>query len=157
MTFSLERYCLKCKVFIYFDDTEKQWGCDCTAAGVGYDEDGPTIEWEPDYWIGLNIPESVAVCPKCGAALFIEDIDEWDADTGIPTETGFHFDCSTAPLVDSDGWDEWFNWHWSTPYIDWLPLQDKVYQWFVNQHHDNGRRTMLATDKLDGADFDNND
>ena len=43
------------------------------------------------------IPPDVAVCPICKASLVIEDIDEWETETGRVTEAGFHIDCSTAP------------------------------------------------------------
>lgn len=76
------------------------------------------------------IPSTVAVCPKCGANLVIEDIDEWETETGRVTEAGFHINCSTEPDVDSDEWHSWWNWHWSMPYVDWLPITAVVYKWF---------------------------
>lgn len=76
-----------------------------------------------------QIPDSIAVCPKCGALLIVEDITEWYEDGTIP-ETGISFNCSTEPSIDTDEWEEWFNSHWSTPYIDWLPLQSKLTRWY---------------------------
>lgn len=77
----------------------------------------------------IDIPPDVAKCPKCGAAIYICEIDHWEAETGRIDEEGFFMDCETEPDFDSDEYDEWDKWHWSTPYIDWLPLRPVVYQW----------------------------
>ncbi len=76
------------------------------------------------------IPPELFVCPICGANLVIEDIDEWEVETGRVTEGGFHINCSTEPDIDDETWGDWFNSHWSIPYVDWFPLQMKVYRWF---------------------------
>ena len=76
------------------------------------------------------IPAKVAVCPICGAPVVIEDIDEWETETGRVTSCGFHINCSTEPDIDSDEWDDWFKSHWSMPYVDWLPVEMRVYRWF---------------------------
>ena len=80
------------------------------------------------------IPTSVAVCPKCGTQLVIEDIDQWEVETGRVTECGFHITCANQPDIDSDEWREWFNWHWSMPYVDWLPVTAVVYKWFDERY-----------------------
>lgn len=76
------------------------------------------------------IPTTVAVCPKCGAPLVIEELDGWEVETGRVLDDGVYVNCSTEPDIDADDWEEWHNWHWSTPYIDWLPIRAAVYQWF---------------------------
>lgn len=81
-----------------------------------------------------EIPESIAVCPKCEAGLIIDDIDEYDPDTGQVTEAGFHINCSTVPDPDSKGVDEWWNWHFDMPYVDWLPVKKRVYTWFDSRY-----------------------
>lgn len=86
----------------------------------------------------LAIPDDVALCPICGAPLVVEDIDEWDAETGEVTEHGLHITCSKEPDIDSKGWNEWHNWHYKMPYVDWLPLQKPVREWF-NAHYRMGR------------------
>jgi hypothetical protein len=82
-----------------------------------------------------EIPPEVATCPICNAPIFIESIDEWyidegHQDHGLPTPFSISIDCSTAPGIDEDGWRNWFNWHWSMPYVDWLPVEQVVDQWF---------------------------
>lgn len=77
-----------------------------------------------------EIPINLAVCPICDQPLIIEDIDEWHTGTGRVTEGGFHITCSSQPDFDSDDFDEWIDWHYSMPYVDWLPVQIKVYRWF---------------------------
>lgn len=80
------------------------------------------------------VPRDVAVCPICDAGLIIEDIDEWESETGRVTYCGLHVACSKAPEIDSKGWLEWFKWHYNMPYVDWLPVDDVVYRWF-NKHY----------------------
>ncbi|MBK8188826.1 MAG: hypothetical protein IPK79_00065 [Vampirovibrionales bacterium] len=81
----------------------------------------------------IDIPERIAVCPICGAKLIVESIDEWeesedDDQFWIVSETGLHLTCSSSPSLDSDNWDAWFNWHFSMPYVDWLPIEMRVTQ-----------------------------
>ena len=81
-----------------------------------------------------TIPANVAICPICKAPVIIEDIDEWETKTGRVTQSGFHIDCSTEPDIDSIEWNDWFDSHWSTPYIDWLPVEIRVYRWFDERY-----------------------
>lgn len=142
---TIERYCLKCHVISYLDDLEKVWRCDCTMTRWTMDEDGLSqVDDEPDYWIDLDIPMDVCICPKCGSSLWIDDITEWDGETGTPTESGLDIDCSTEPVnIDSDDWEDWFRWHWANPYVDWLPVKQRVYKWFLSLH--------LGSDKQRGG------
>ena len=78
-----------------------------------------------------SIPRDVATCPICDADLFFSEINETDCETGLPTQDGFHVGCTTEPEIDDDGWDEWHEWHYRTPYIDWLPVEAKVYKWLI--------------------------
>ena len=96
------------------------------------------VERLPEYWISFSIPTDVAVCPKCGAALVVEEITEHEllasstlyrGLAGAPTESGFSFNCSTEPEVGSTAWQAWWDQHWATPYIDWHPLQETIYKW----------------------------
>ena len=80
------------------------------------------------------IPANIAICPICGASVIIEDIDEWETETGRVTESGFHVNCSTELDFDDDEYDDWFNSHWSMPYVDWLPIEMRVYHWFDKRY-----------------------
>lgn len=88
------------------------------------------------------VPKSVAVCPKCGEQLVITDWTAWE-DGGRVVDGEFTLDCTTAPddADDSEEAGEWFIWHWSTPYIDWLPVKERVFR-FVDS------RYRLDTEKL---------
>lgn len=60
-------------------------------------------------------------CPECGVALLV-DIQEWESETGIPTEGGVEVDCAA---VD---WDDAFTNHryWQS---DWEHARDTVERW----------------------------
>lgn len=75
-----------------------------------------------------EIPQEIAVCPICGEPIVIDDIDEWESETGRVTECGLHINCVTEPDDPND--HNWWNWHYQMPYVDWLPVQQRVYQWF---------------------------
>lgn len=84
----------------------------------------------------IKIPPSVAVCPICGEEVVIE-IEEWEQlgdGSWAVTDGGVHVDCITEPDIDSDEWDEWHDGHWNMPYVDWLPVQMKVYRW-LRRHY----------------------
>lgn len=71
----------------------------------------------------MNVPRSIATCPDCNRALELE-VDEWEADTGIPTETGCKPYCQRShPNTEAS----------HMPYVYWLPLEQKVYAW-VREH-----------------------
>ena len=89
----------------------------------------------------IDIPRDVAICPICGKSLYIDAIEEYEIETqdgarvGKLVDTGFSFGCESEPDMDTDdfdkeAWDEWFKWHYSTPYIDWMPLQKPILEWF---------------------------
>ena len=74
----------------------------------------------------LEVPKDIAVCPYCRAAISM-DVDEWDAETGAPTEAGVHLWCTA---VSVDDWDE-VDRHTRMPYVYWLPVGVRVYQAFA--------------------------
>lgn len=46
------KFCTKCGVYIFYDDIEHEWGCECTFAYIILDEDlMPSVEWEPRFWV----------------------------------------------------------------------------------------------------------
>lgn len=83
-----------------------------------------THEW-------IDVPQDVDVCRICGAPLVIEDCDEWEhGDDGYLIPSHISVDCTTQPDIDGDEWWPWFNRHWSRPYVDWLPVEQIVLEWF---------------------------
>jgi hypothetical protein len=97
---------------------------------------------DPHKW--YEFPHDVAVCPICGAGVIVGDFDEWETETGRVTESGFHVDCVTEPDFDDPDYDDWFNSHWSMPYVDWLPLEIRLYKWFDQRY-----RLSLITQRED--------
>ena len=100
-----------------------------------------------DPQLGLNallrggqceLPPSVATCPECGGKLSV-DCNEWDSQTGIPTESGFDVSCDTEE-EDLDTWlynddddrdmREVSHRHWQS---DWQPVIDTVWKWIESQ------------------------
>jgi len=43
---------------------------------------------------------------------------------------GISLECVTEPDIDSDDWPAWHRHHWSMPYVDWLPVENRVLRWF---------------------------
>lgn len=67
----------------------------------------------------FKLPRSF-VCPHCGRRALWCEIDEWEIESGIPTETGVHVSCCNERQGDG---------HWAMPYVTLLPLEHQVYQW----------------------------
>lgn len=42
--------------------------------------------------------------------------------------------CETEPDIGDDNYDEWMDEHYSMPYVDWLPIEDKVERWLKNKY-----------------------
>lgn len=82
----------------------------------------------------LKVPAVIAVCPICGDCVYIDGVDEW-YDEGdqmrLDAEMGVSLDCGTEPDIESNEWDDWHRGHWSMPYVDWLPVQQKVARWLA--------------------------
>lgn len=84
----------------------------------------------------IRIPASVAVCPICGSEVVVE-IEAWEQnDDGSwqAGESGTYCNCITEPDMDGDEWEDWFRGHWSMPYVDWLPVDEKVKAW-LDRHY----------------------
>ena len=60
-------------------------------------------------------------CPECEARLLVE-IDEWETDTGLITEAGFHLQCPNESHEDRDTWHRHYQ-------GEWQPTITKVYRW----------------------------
>ena len=62
-------------------------------------------------------------CPCCGGAVEV-DVFEWESDTGLPTEGGFHAMCANSQLEDAE---------WCSPnYQEGIELSDKVYRYLMD-------------------------
>ncbi len=83
-------------------------------------------------------------CPICGDKLVI-DIDEWisDYDGWKADESGVHVSCVSEPDFAGDDYADWLHGHYRMPYVDWLPVERKVYGWL----EDNYRFTEMPYSK----------
>ena len=61
-------------------------------------------------------------CPYCGNNSLYIEFDEWDAETGTPTEAGTHVRCKH---------EDWSNPrdHSDMPYVYWMPVQVRAARW----------------------------
>lgn len=73
----------------------------------------------PDDKTWAQLPPSF-VCPHCKAPPLYVEFDEWEVETGIPTETGTHVSC---PNEEED------TWHWDMPYVSLMPLEHRAWLW----------------------------
>lgn len=84
----------------------------------------------------ITLPGSFR-CPICNAAIEITEVSEWtraDGDVHWKAEA-VKIDCVTFPGFDDiDAFEDFLCSHWSTPYIDWLPLEKRVTDW-VNENY----------------------
>lgn len=80
----------------------------------------------------IDVPPKVAKCPICGAPIVVEEIWEWESESGKPVSISI--DCTTEPDIDGIDWPEWHAGHWSMPYVDWLPVECKVLAWFQRNY-----------------------
>lgn len=70
----------------------------------------------------FDIPRNVATCPHCTTGNLYLEVDEWETETGVPTEAGVHVSCDGETEQEDDP-------HWAQPYITLLPLEHKVWLW----------------------------
>lgn len=76
------------------------------------------------------IPETP--CPVCkdGVVVLTEITGGTEAKFGLWMADEIHVDCSTFPgFDDSELFDAHMASHWSMPYVDWLPLTEKIKAW----------------------------
>jgi len=81
----------------------------------------------------FRVPESVAVCPICGSTLWAQ-CDGWNGgwsatDDGLWVADSIDIDCEMEPDITDPDWHEWFDGHYSMPYVDWLPVDQVVRRW----------------------------
>ncbi len=63
-------------------------------------------------------------CPHCDEQTLYIEFDEYDAETGEPTEAGVHVHCKNES-------DAQHNRHDYMPYVYWMPLEMRAYQWCI--------------------------
>jgi len=83
----------------------------------------------------LEIPEHVAVCPKCDGKLFAH-FEAWEA-TGNSSRWRCQeakLECESEPDIDDPDFMDWLNWHYDMPYVYWLPLETRLTRW-VNRRY----------------------
>ena len=67
------------------------------------------------------------ICPICGSEIVLSEVGGLELDdNGEWIATEITLECTSEPDIDSDGWNDWLNSHYQTPYIDWLPLEQKI-------------------------------
>ena len=78
-----------------------------------------------------------ARCPICGAGLTLDAGagTELDEETGEWIATEIELDCESEPDIDSDEWEEWHRWHYRMPYVDWLPLEQRILNAVRRKYH----------------------
>lgn len=75
----------------------------------------------PDDKTVMTLPP-LFVCPECGARALYVEFDEWELESGTPTEAGTHVSCKNETGKRGD-------YHWQMPYVSLLPLEYAVYEW----------------------------
>lgn len=77
-------------------------------------------------------------CPICGAQLAVIESRAWNQDEdGTWFATEVDIECTTEPDIDADEWEDWHAGHYRTPYIDWLPLEQRILQWMRREFRFN--------------------
>jgi len=82
--------------------------------------------------MGETPPIPEIACPICKPGkVVLNEIDEWvEMEFGFWKATSIHIDCSTFPGFEStEKFDEHMQSHWSMPYVDWLPITQKLEAW----------------------------
>lgn len=68
-----------------------------------------------------------AKCPICGSKLLLDAGEGCEQDSnGEWIATEIDLQCTSEPDIESQEWDDWHRWHYSMPYVDWLPLEQRV-------------------------------
>lgn len=77
------------------------------------------------------LPIAVA-CPICGAPCDVWADESWSQDGADWIAEEVRIECTSEPGTEPSvpetcmDWDEWHNWHYRMPYVDWLPLKEDV-------------------------------
>lgn len=88
----------------------------------------------------INVPPSLARCPKCGGKLYVE-LESWTRDyegSWKAVEAEVHTECENEPDITDPGYSEWLDWHYNMPYVDWLPVDQRVAEWIDDNFRFSG-------------------
>lgn len=79
------------------------------------------------------IPKRVAVCPGCGARLFIDIQETYEDESGATRAGHFTLQCTREPWAGRgkrrDAWEETHRLVGRMPYVYWLPVHQDVEEW----------------------------
>lgn len=113
--------------------TEQPLATNEADGGASVVDRGVRVPWPKEH-APLKIK---ARCPICGAGLLLDAGAgaELDEATGEWIATEIELDCESEPGIDSDEWDEWHRWHYRMPYVDWLPLEQRILSALRRRYH----------------------
>jgi hypothetical protein len=83
-----------------------------------------------------EVPKTVVACPICGDVVTLE-ITEWSKEydgSWKASEYGFTTSCLSEPDITDEGYDNWLDGHFQHPYIDWLPVSEKIMAWLEENY-----------------------
>lgn len=93
----------------------------------------------------MPLPEP---CPICGKNVYLYHVDEWETESGKVVH--FEMECESEPPmpdleseVFNDEWDDWFNGHYSMPYVDWMPYEYRMLDWLNQRYRYDGEGKLI--------------
>jgi hypothetical protein len=80
------------------------------------------------------IPDSFR-CPICGNKLTLE-ISEWEQndDGSWQAADSLYISCVSEPDITDEDYEDWLDGHYQMPYVDWLPVQTRLYSWLEKNY-----------------------
>ena len=103
----------------------------------------------------MQVPPEIAVCPICGHRLVITEFGGHEqCDDGLRKAVEITLECGTGPDIDSAEWDDWFAGHYSMPYVDWLPVHQRILAW-LEKHYRFDLDGKFTTKDMKGHEDDN--
>lgn len=74
------------------------------------------------------------LCPYCNGDLTYR-CNGWEQDdNGLWMADSFDLECSTEPDMESEEWEEWMQQHSDMPYVNQLPVDEKVKQYINGKY-----------------------
>ena len=89
----------------------------------------------------LAVPSDIALCPYCQGQLYV-GVEGWEQDgDGTWLADCIVLECETEPELPRKGeddiayiYDAWYSTHSESPYVYWLPVENKVKNW-LNENY----------------------